>query len=366
MKLTPYAITKLAITGLLLMTTAAQADQRYTTIAEGLHFPWSVAQLPDTGWLVTERSGQLVYVAPDGQKSTVAMQLDGLFVDAQAGLFEVLLSTDFSTSRELFLSYACGTANANATCISRAQLSPQPPYQLQQAKQIFRASPDKKGSAHYGARMTWWADGTLLLSLGDGFDYREQAQNLNSDLGKVIRINRDGSIPADNPYTHTESPAIFSYGHRNVQGLVYDAQRDIIWQHEHGPKGGDEINILEKGRNYGWPMVTYGIDYTGAKVSPFQELPGIDIPLWVWTPSLAPAGLAVYYGDKHPDWQGDLLVSHLAGKRLQRFRYRNGILELEQQLLDDLGLRFRAVHVGHDSHVYVLTDSPEGVLIQLN
>ncbi len=355
-----------ALAGLLLLAPAVQAEERFETITEGLHFPWSVAQLPDTGWLVTERSGQLVYVAPDGQKSTVEKQLDGLFVDAQAGLFEVLLSTDFSSSRELFLSYACGTADANATCVSRAQLSPQPPYQLQQVQQIFRATPDKKGSAHYGARMTWWADGTLLLSLGDGFDYREQAQNLNSHLGKVVRINRDGSIPADNPYTHTEAPATFSYGHRNVQGLVYDSERQIIWQHEHGPKGGDEINQLERGRNYGWPMVTYGIDYTGAKVSPFQELPGIDIPLWVWTPSLAPAGLAVYYGDKHPEWQGDLLVAHLAGKRLQRFSYNNGLLELSEQLLTDLDQRFRAVHVGHDGHVYVLTDSPEGRLIRLN
>lgn len=355
-----------ALAALLLLTPVVQADERFETIADGLHFPWSVAQLPETGWLVTERSGQLVYVAPDGQKSTVEKQLDGLFVDAQAGLFEVLLSTDFSSSRELFLSYACGTADANATCVSRAQLSAQPPYQLQQIQQIFRATPDKKGSAHYGARMTWWADGTLLLSLGDGFDYREQAQNLNSHLGKVVRINRDGSIPADNPYTHTESPATFSYGHRNVQGLVYDSERQIIWQHEHGPKGGDEINQLEKGRNYGWPMVTYGIDYTGAKVSPFQELPGIDIPLWVWTPSLAPAGLAVYYGDKHPEWQGDLLVAHLAGKRLQRFSYTNGLLELSEQLLTDLDQRFRTVHVGHDGHVYVLTDSPEGKLIQLN
>lgn len=348
-----------------LLAAPVRADERFVTIAAGFHFAWSVAQLPDAGWLVTERSGQLFYVAPDGQKSAVEKHLDGLFVDAQAGLFEVLLSTDFSSSRELFLSYACGNASANATCVSRAVLSAQPPYILQQVRQIFRASPDKKGAAHYGGRMTWWADDTLLVSLGDGFDYREQAQNLNNYLGKVVRINRDGSIPADNPYTHTDAPAIFSYGHRNGQGLVYDAPRKIIWQHEHGPKGGDEINQLVKGRNYGWPMVTYGIDYTGAKVSPFQELPGIDIPFWVWTPSLAPAGLAVYYGDKHPNWQGDLLVAHLVGRRLQRFSYTNGILELREQLLDDLNTRFRAVHVGSDGHVYILTDSPEGRLMQL-
>lgn len=326
-------------------------------IADNLTFPWSVAALPEGGFVVTERAGQLVYVSNTGVKQKVEMQLPDLFATAQAGLFEVLLTPDFTDSRELILSYACGSESANNTCVVKGTLSAQSPYAVINLQNIFTALPKKAGAAHYGARMTWLQDGSLLVALGDGFVHREQAQNLDSHLGKIVRIHRDGTTPEDNPFTHTRAPQIFSYGHRNVQGLLYDEERNAIWQHEHGPKGGDELNRIEAGANYGWPIATHGIDYTGAKVSPFSELPGVKAPLYVWTPSLAPAGLALY--------QGDLLVAHLAGKRLQRLTLKSGQWVLSAEYLTDLDARIRAVYTSPDQRVFVLTDSPNGKLIEV-
>lgn len=335
----------------------ANSPVKTTIIADNLAFPWSVAALPEGGFLVTERGGQLVFVATDGTKQTVSMSLPDLYATAQAGLFEVLLAPDFEASRELVLSYACGTEAANNTCVVKATLSAQAPYSLLNTQNIFTALPKKAGAAHYGARMTWLGDGTLLVALGDGFVHREQAQRLDNHLGKIVRIARDGSTPADNPYKHSNASQIFSYGHRNVQGLIYDEQRDAIWQHEHGPKGGDELNKIVAGANYGWPIATYGIDYTGAKVSPFDQLPGVKAPLYVWTPSLAPAGLALY--------NGDLLVAHLVGKRLQRLRYDNATWVLTDEYLSELGQRIRAVYTSPQNNVYVLTDSANGQLIKV-
>ncbi|WP_417665980.1 PQQ-dependent sugar dehydrogenase [Pseudidiomarina sp.] len=326
-------------------------------IAQKLNFPWSVAELPEGGYLVTERGGKLVHVAENGTKQAVTLSIPDLYAEAQAGLFEVLLSPDFLRSRELVISYSCGTKHANNTCVIRGALSLQPPYSVIDTQNIFTALPKKDGAAHYGGRMTWLGDGTLLVGLGDGFVYREQAQLLDSHLGKIVRITRSGATPEDNPYTHTKAPQIFSYGHRNVQGLIYDKDRDAIWQHEHGPRGGDELNRIEKGANYGWPIVTYGIDYTGAKVSPFTDLPGVKTPLYQWTPSLAPAGLALY--------EGDLLIAHLAGKRLQRLRLIANEWQLEGDYLADLNQRIRAVYVGPSGRVLVLTDSNEGQLLEV-
>ncbi|RUO60100.1 PQQ-dependent sugar dehydrogenase [Pseudidiomarina marina] len=344
---------------LLIATSAVTqaATLRTEILAEKLNFPWSVAELPEGGFLVTERSGQLVFISESGNKRTVELDLPDLYVAAQAGLFEVLLAPDFMTTRELVLSYSCGTERANNTCVVRGILSPQPPYSLLNTQNIFTALPKKEGAAHYGARMTWLPDATLLIALGDGFVYREQAQKLDNHLGKIVRVTRNGEAPDDNPFNHSQAPEIFSYGHRNVQGLIYDAARDAIWQHEHGPKGGDELNKIVKGGNYGWPIATFGIDYTGAKVSPFRELPGVKPPLYLWTPSLAPAGLALY--------KGDLLVTHLAGKRLQRLRLVDDQWQLEGEYLQDINARLRAVYVAPSGRILVLTDSAEGQLLEV-
>jgi len=349
----------LAISLFVLSAVSAQAATvRTEVIADKLNYPWSVAELPEGGFLVTERSGQLLYVSDSGDKQVIKLDLPDLYATAQAGLFEVLLTPDFLTSRELVISYSCGTEDANNTCVVRTKLSAQPPYIVTNSQNIFTALPKKEGAAHYGARMTWLADNTLLVALGDGFVYREQAQNLDNHLGKIVRITRNGKAPADNPFFHSQAPEIFSYGHRNVQGLIYDQARDSIWQHEHGPKGGDELNKIVKGGNYGWPIATFGIDYTGAKVSPFRQLPGVKAPLYQWTPSLAPAGLALY--------QGDLLVAHLAGKRLQRLRLIDDQWQLEGDYLQELNARLRAVYVAPSGRILVLTDSAEGKLLQVS
>lgn len=351
---------KLTVIALALFASAVQSSTvvtKTTVIADKLAFPWSMAALPEGGFVVTLRGGQLIYVAPNGSQQPIELSLPDLYATAQAGLFEVLLAPDFSSTRELVLSYACGNEAANNTCVVKGTLSAQAPYSVFNTQNIFTALPKKAGAAHFGARMTWLADNTLLLALGDGFVHREQAQLLDNHFGKIVRIHRDGSTPNDNPYKHSQASQIFSYGHRNVQGLIYDEQRDVIWQHEHGPKGGDELNKIVAGGNYGWPIATYGIDYTGAKVSPFNQLPGVKAPLYTWTPSLAPAGLALY--------NGDLLVSHLVGRRLQRFHYSNGSWTLTDEYLSELGQRLRAVYTSPDNQVYVLTDSAEGQLIKV-
>jgi glucose/arabinose dehydrogenase len=231
-----------------------------------------------------------------------------VFNDAQAGLFDVVLSPDFEADQAVFLAYACGTASANHLCVARGQLQG---MALEGVVEIFRAKPAKQGSAHYGGRMAWLPDGTLIVTLGDGFDYREQAQDLSSHLGKIVRLNPDGSAPADNPFVGRDDalPEIYSYGHRNVQGLVYDSVEGLLIAHEHGPRGGDEINIIEPGHNYGWPVITHGIDYTGAMITPFVEREGMEQPLLHWTPSIAPSGMTRYRGELFPGWQGNLLVA---------------------------------------------------------
>ena len=354
--------------GALFHSAWASNEVKVEVVAEGLSFPWSLQQLPveQGGWLVTERGGRLLHIADDGSVNTIPLQLPELFATGQSGLFEVTLAPDFESSRELLLSYACGSLSANTTCLARASLSANAPYEATEVKQIFAAQPLRKGAAHYGGRMTWLPDGTLLLTLGDGFDYREQAQNLNNHLGKVVRLQRDGSVAVDNPFPDKAAGYIFSYGHRNSQGIVYDAARDVIWQHEHGPKGGDEINRLQAGKNYGWPIASYGIDYTGAMVTPYQDLPGVIQPMYQWTPSLAPSDMALYKGDLFAQWQGDLLVSHLAGKRVQRLRLNEGTWQVEQTIEVDNKARIRAVEVARDGAVWLATDAAEGKILRLS
>lgn len=347
---------------------AAESDQlQAEVVAEGLNFPWSLQQLPEAqgGWLVTERSGRLLHVADDGSVNAVPLQLPELFVSGQSGLFEVSLAPDFSETRELFVSYSCGSLSANTTCLARAELSSNAPYTTSQVRQIFVADPLRKGAAHYGGRMTWLPDQTLVLTLGDGFDYREQAQNLTNHLGKTVRLQRDGTAAADNPFPDKAKGLIYTYGHRNSQGIVYDAERKVIWQHEHGPKGGDEINQLQAGKNYGWPIASYGIDYTGAMVTPYQELPGVTLPLHQWTPSLAPSDMAVYAGAKFAEWQGDLLVTHLAGKRLQRLRLLEGKWQVMQDYEFANESRLRAVEVAQDGAIWVATDAEQGQILRI-
>ncbi|MBO6811192.1 MULTISPECIES: PQQ-dependent sugar dehydrogenase [Marinobacter] len=345
----------------------AQSPGNYTveTLISGLEHPWSLAFLPEGGALVTERAGRLRRISGEwGLDPEPITGVPTVFNDAQAGLFDVLLSPDFEADRAVFLAYACGTAAANHLCVARCQLQG---MALHDVVEIFRAQPAKQGSAHYGGRMAWLPDGTLIVTLGDGFDYREQAQDLSSHLGKIVRLNPDGTAPEDNPFvgSHDALPEIYSYGHRNVQGLVYDSVDGLLIAHEHGPRGGDEVNIIEPGHNYGWPGITHGIDYTGAMITPFVEHEGMEQPLLHWTPSIAPSGMTRYRGELFPDWHGNLLVGALADRSVHRVTLDGRQANDTETMFEELDERIRDVATGPDGGVYLLTDSAEGRVLRI-
>ena len=337
------------------------ADYTLTTVAEKLNKPWSLAQLPDDSFLVTLHGGELLRVAADGSTQQVA-GIPETYVAGQGGYFDIVLHPDFASNQLVYLSYAQGPPEANGTAITRARLVGN---SLQDAEQVLRVTTPKATPQHYGGKMLFLPDGTLLLTTGEGFDYREAAQDLNSELGKVLRINDDGSVPADNPYADPASARIWSLGHRNPQGLVFDPEFGTVYLHEHGPRGGDEINILVPGTNYGWPVITYGLDYSGAHVSPFTEAEGMEQPLLHWTPSIAPSGMAWYGGDLFPQWQGDLFVGALVDKEVRRVDLEQGEVVGQESLFTELEARIRDVRAGQDGYLYLLTDSEDGKLVRV-
>lgn len=345
----------------------SELPYRVTTIAEALEYPWSLAFLPDGRMLVTERPGRLRLLSAEG--NILVESLDGLpdvYASGQSGLFDVLVSPQFETNQQIYFSYACGSEEANHTCLASGTLAE---TSLENVEEIFRVQPAKQGNAHFGGRLAWLSEETLILTLGDGFDYREQAQNLHNHIGSIVRLNRDGSVPDNNPFVGRDDarPEIYSYGHRNVQGVVYDQENQRLIAHEHGPRGGDEVNIIEAGANYGWPIATGGLDYTGARVTPFKEHPGTVPPLLEWTPSIAPSGIALYSGELFPQWQGNLLIGALVNKEVRRVRLSNDGSEADdvEGLFGELDERIRDVRVGPDGAVYLLTDSPEGKLLRI-
>lgn len=349
---------------LVLAATPVKPDYQLETVAEGLNFPWSVAFLPNGDYLVATRPGQVRRVSPSGEVSEPLTGTPEAFVNSQGGYFDIILDNNFATNQTVYLSFAWGTLQANATRIVKAKLGA---AGFEDAQVLFTVSPSKVGGAHYGGKMVQLADSTLILSTGDGFDYREAAQDTFSQLGKIIRLNRDGSVPADNVFADgiAGNPYVWSYGHRNTQGLVVDTYSNTVYNHEHGPLGGDEINRVEAGKNYGWPAITYGINYSGAYVSPFQEAPGMTQPLKVWVPSIAPSGFALYQGDAFPAWRGDFFVGALVDQEVRRIDMDNGKVIAEEPLFSELEARIRDVRVGPDGFIYLLTDSESGKLIRV-
>lgn len=343
---------------------ATAAGYRVRTLASGLDHPWSLAELPDGRVLVTERAGRLRLIENGTLVAAPVAGVPEVLAEGQAGLFEVLPDHDFAANGLLYLSFAAGSREANSTNVVRARLDR---GKLVELKTVFVAKPLKRGNAHYGARLIQLPDSSLLLGLGDGFAFREEAQNLRSHLGKIVRINGDGSVPRDNPFSGRADvlPEIYSYGHRNVQGLVYDAQQRIVYAHEHGPRGGDELNRIEPGRNYGWPLVTYGLDYTGAVISPYTQRPGLEPPLLHWTPSIAPAGMTLYRGDAFPQWRGSLIVSALAARQARRISLADGEPGAQETLFAELHQRLRDVRTAADGGLYLLTDASDGAVLKV-
>jgi len=331
------------------MATCALADEyRLETWADGLDLPWNLAFLPDGSALVTELGGRLRALDASGRPGEPIANVPAVYFAGQGGLFDVLPHPEFASNRLVYLSYADGSPGDNGTAIARGRLVGNA---LQEVEVIFRNFTRKDTAVHYGGRMAFLPDGTLLLTTGDGFDYREAAQDVGSGLGKVLRMNDDGSAAPGNPFPG--SPYVYTYGHRNPQGLAVSSE-GVIWLHEHGPRGGDELNRIEAGTNYGWPAITYGVDYSGAVISPFTEHAGMAQPEKYWTPSIAPSGLCIYEADLFPEWRGDLLLGALVDREVRRVDLADGVVAGEEALFESLEARVRDVRTGPDGALYVL------------
>ena len=368
------ALLALAPAALFLITSPCAADRleavdpasyRVQVVATGLERPWSLAFLPDGRMLVTEMAGRLLAVAADGARTPIAT--DGLPPVFQRGgtigLMDVALDPDFERNSLLYLTLGHGQEGANGTRLVRARLAGN---RLEDVRVLFSSTP-KPRVGNNGGRIAFLPDGTLALTVGDGNWQREEAQNVANHLGSVVRLDRDGKAPADNPFLGRPgaAPELYSLGHRNPQGIAVDPAGGELLLTEHGARGGDEINRIVAGKNYGWPLVTAGIDYPFGRVTPFSRLAGFEAPLLEWTPSIAPGGLAVYDGALFPDWRGDLLVPALRGRAIHRVLRDGGKIVGQQTLLAELGVRMRDVKVGPDGAVYVLTDGPKASLLRV-
>ena len=344
---------------------AAPASAPYTvdTLTEGLAFPWCLAWLPDGDMLLTQRGGELLRLSPSGEIKANISGVPAPFVRSQGGLFDVLVDADFATNQRIYLTLASGPEKANATELYSAKLTD---ASLTDLTLLHRVTPDKDTPVHYGGRLRQLSDGDLLLTTGDGFDFREQAQDKFNQLGKTLRLTKTGDPAPSNPFADgTEGdPYVYSYGHRNPQGLAVDTASGKIWLTEHGPQGGDELNVIIPADNYGWPAVTYGLDYSGAYVSPLTEYPGLTPPIVQWTPSIAASGLAIYQGDQFPTWHGSLFSGALVEKSVRRI-YPQGQGWGQEILFQELDERIRDVRSGPDGFLYLLTDSEQGRVLRV-
>ncbi|MCF6348840.1 MAG: PQQ-dependent sugar dehydrogenase [Flavobacteriaceae bacterium] len=325
----------------------------YTTeiVVPDLDIPWGMVFLPDESILITEKSGKLIHFK-DGKKTSIE-GLPEIYVRGQGGFLDIELHPDYKTNGWLYFSYASaqGEGNGGNTAIMRAKLKGN---QLVENQLLYKASPNTKKGQHFGSRLEFDNDGYLYFSVGDRGNRDENPQDINRDNGKIYRINDDGSIPKDNPFIHKPNakPAIYSYGHRNPQGMTKHPLTGKIWTHEHGPKGGDEINIIKKGKNYGWPKISYGINYSGTSFTDHTSLPNMEQPLFYWTPSIAPSGFAIVSSDKYPTWKGDLLVGSLKFQYLERLILKNNQVIKREKLLEGMG-RVRSVIQAPDGYIYV-------------
>ena len=351
-----------------LATSTRAQELKPVTVASGLQHPWGLAFLPDGRILVTERPGRLRIVAADGQLGGPVEGLPRVDAGGQGGLLDVALDPKFADNALVYWSYAEPAPpgeSGNSTAVARGRLEGK---RLTGVQVIFRQSPKVSSSAHFGSRLVFARDGRLFVTLGDRFSRRDDAQTLNTHHGKVVRIEADGRVPADNPFVGRAGalPEIWSYGHRNLQGAALHPQSGDLWTHEHGPQGGDELNVVDAGRNHGWPVITYGLEYgTGFKIGEGTARADVVAPLTYWVPSIAPSGMAFLTSDRYPGWKGNLFIGALRGQMLVRLELDGRRVVREHRLLQQLGERIRDVRQGPDGWLYLLTDSRDGRLIRL-
>ena len=351
------------ILSILFFSSAVFSDYKFETILDDLDDAWSLVFLSEDKVLYTEMPGKLKIASLSDKSITNIKNAPSVEYGGQGGLSEVVLDPDFKSNNMIYLSYSAKDKNGKSTLfLSSAELKEN---SLVNSKVIFEAKAPRRSPVHLAAKIAFLDDGTILLASGDGFDHREQAQTLDNHFGKIIRINKDGSVPSDNPFINTKNalPEIYSYGHRNMQGLVVTSSGDI-YEHEHGPRGGDEMNLVEPALNYGWPAITYGIDYSGAIISPFTEKEGMEQPLLHWTPSIAPSDMIYYEGNIYPELKNSFLVTALVSKDVKKVTFKDKI-NTQESLFSELDIRLRNIQSSPDGIIYLLTDGPKGKLIKV-
>ena len=336
------------------------------TVARGLVHPWSLVFLPDGRMLVTERPGRIRIVSRDGNLSAPLAGVPKVSAHGQAGLLDVAVDRAFAQNQTI---YFCFNADAGGSiAVARARVDSGEAPRLDKVGIIFRQKGPPSGGNNVACRIAQAGDGNLFVTLGDHFAAAESAQTLDNHIGKIIRIRPDGSVPPDNPFVNKQGalPEIWAYGLRNAEGLAFNPADGKLWEQEHGPKGGDEINIIEKGKNYGWPKVSFGVNYDGTPVgSGKSEMPGVQAPLWHWTPSIAPSGMAFYTGDLFPGWKDSLLNGALKFELLSRLTLKGDTAVKEERLLQGLRERIRDVRQGPDGAIYLLTDNSSGRILRV-
>lgn len=323
----------------------------YELVVPDLNIPWGFVFLPDGSMLITERKGTLIHFK-NGKKTPIT-GLPDIHVYGQGGLMDIALHPDYKNTGWIYFSYASseGSGKGGHTAIGRAKLNN---TKLTDFQLLYKASPNTEAGEHFGSRIVFDTDGYLFFSIGERGERDINPQDVTRDGGKIYRLNADGSIPENNPFNSTPNAkkAIYSYGHRNPQGMIVNPETQAIWTHEHGPKGGDEINIIQAGKNYGWPLVTYGKNYSGTKITDNKTLPGITEPIHYWDPSIAPSGMAFISSEVYPEWKGNLLVGSLKFQYLDNCYFEDNKIIKEERLLDGLG-RVRSIVQGPDGYIYV-------------
>jgi glucose/arabinose dehydrogenase len=337
---------------------------RVVRVAGGLEYPWSVAFLPDGRYLVTERPGRLKLIA-DGRATEISGLPEGLHAHRQGGLLDVVVHPDYASNGWIYFTYSKGDATGTRTALGRGRLDG---TRLVDVEELFAQDRASEPGRHYGSRIAWLSDGTLLVSIGDRGADPPRAQDPRDHAGKLLRLNADGSVPADNPFVGRDDthPEVYSLGHRNIQGLVVAPGSDEIWATEHGERGGDELNLVEAGKNYGWPVVSKARQYrTEEKYGEARSRAGYVDPVYEFLPTLAPSGLALVTKDRFPNWRGNLLAGGLGAERIRRVVLEDGVVVHEEELLLQLVGRIRDVREGPDGHIYVLSDKADGALYRI-
>jgi aldose sugar dehydrogenase len=338
---------------------------RAETVARGLNHPWGLAFLPDGRMLVTERPGTLRLVDKDGTLSEPIAGVPTVFARGQGGLLDVAIDPRFAENNTIYLSFSePGEGNTAGTSVARGRLAN---GWLEDVRVIYQQQPKLAGAGHFGSRIVFARDGSIYVTQGDRQAYRDRAQDLSMGQGKIVRINPDGSIPKDNPFINRAGarPEIWSYGHRNLQGGVLHPETGQLWTVEHGARGGDELNHPAAGKNYGWPVINYGIDYNGSKIGETTEKEGMEQPVYYWDPVIAPSGMIFYTGDVYPGWKGNLLIGSMTPGALVRLTMDNGRVVREDRYLGDLKERIRDVQQGPDGYVYLITDNADGRILRV-